>query len=181
MKKMLLSLLCVTCLVVNVPLLAQESSIVVNQSEEHSIFKGLFLSVWAKLKSLNPTVKQSAKATRVFTAGIRGAESTDTLLTPYWKDDLTQDEAFQAQLEKFSLAQLSMDQGELETAVTSFNRFLDEYGQSDLRPNALFGKSISLAGLGQLDESKAAMQLFVDENPNHPLVSDAKQVISELN
>ena len=65
-------------------------------------------------------------------------------------------------------AELSMDQGELETAVTSFDSFLDEYGQSDLRLNALFGKSISLAGLGQLDESKAAMRLFVDENPNHP-------------
>ena len=137
--------------------------------------------MWAKLKSLNPTAKQSAKSTQVYTAGIRGAESTDTLLSPYWKDDLTQDEQFQAQLEKFSLAQLAMDQGELETAVTSFDGFLDEYGQSDLRPNALFGKSISLAGLGQLEESKAAMQLFVDENPNHPLVSDAEQVISELN
>ena len=213
MKTLLLSILCATCLVVNAPLVAQDtsevvnqdtseivsqdtsevvnqdtsevvnqnSSIVVNKSEQHSIFQGLFRSVWAKLKSLNPTSKQSARSTRVYTAGIRGAESTDTLLTPYWKDDLTQDEQFQAQLEKFSLAQVAMDQGELETAVTSFDSFLDEYGQSDLRPNALFGKSISLAGLGQLEESKAAMQLFVDENPNHPLIPDAKQVISELN
>lgn len=181
MKKLLLSLLCATCLVINAPLVAQESSIVVNQSEDHSIFEGLFRSVWAKLKSINPTAKQSARSVQFYTAGIRGAESTDTLLTPYWKDDLTQDEQFQAQLEKFSLAQVAMDQGELETAVTSFDSFLEEYGQSDLRPNALFGKSISLAGLGQLDESRAAMQLFVDENPNHPLVSDAWLVIGELN
>ena len=74
-----------------------------------------------------------------------------------------------------------MDKGELEAAVESFDVFLDEYGQGDLRPNALFGKSISLAGLSKIDESRAAMQLFVDENPNHPLVGDAKQVISELN
>ncbi len=180
MKRLLLSLLCAGCIAITAPLVAQESSIVVNQ-EEHSVFKGLFRSVWAKLKTLNPTSKQSARSTQVYTAGIRGAEATDTLLKPYWKDDLTQDVQFLAQLEKFSLAQLAMNQGELETAVTSFDSFLDEFGQSDLRPNALFGKSISLAGLGQLEESKAAMQLFVDENPNHPLVSDAKQVINELN
>ena len=101
MKKLLLSLLCATCLVINAPLVAQESSIVVNQSEDHSIFEGLFRSVWAKLKSINPTAKQSARSVQFYTAGIRGAESTDTLLTPYWKDDLTQDEQFQAQLEKF--------------------------------------------------------------------------------
>ena len=180
MKRLVILLLCAGSLAISTPLLAQDSSIVINKSEEHSIFTGLFRSVWARLKALNPTAKQSAKATQVYTAGIRGAEATDTLLSLYWKDDLTQDEKFQAELEKFSLAQIKMDQGELEAAVASFDGFLDEFGQSDLRPNAIFGKSISLAGLGQFEQSRTAMQLFVDENPNHPLAADAKQVISEL-
>jgi outer membrane protein assembly factor BamD (BamD/ComL family) len=116
----------------------------------------------------------------VYTAGIRGAESTDTLLKPYWKDDLTQNKEFQAELQQYSLAQIKMDQGELQAAVESFDSFLNQYGQSNLRPNALFGKSLSLAGLGQKQQSVATMQIFIDENPNHPLVDDARLVITEL-
>jgi len=150
------------------------------ETETHSIFKGLFLRVWEKLKSINPTQKQSAKAAQVFTVGIRGAESTDTLLKPYWKDDLTQDKAFQAELQSFSKAQLKLDKGDLENAVKDFEQFLKQYQSSSLRPNALFAQSIGFAGIGNKEKSLALMQLFIDENPNHPLIDDAKQIVSEL-
>jgi len=161
------------------PLQAQDSTSVV-ETESHSIFKGLFQSVWARLKALNPSARQTANTEVVYTAGIRGAESTDTLLKPYWKDDLTRDEKFQAELERYSLAQLEMDRGELKSAVASFDGFLDEYAHSDLRPNALFAKSISLAGLGKTQASLQVMRQFIEENPNHPLNADARQVIAEL-
>jgi len=180
MKKFLLLVLCVGSLAANVPLSAQESTIIVNESETHSVFTGFFKSVWAKLKSLNPTQKQTARSTQVYTAGIRGAESTDTLLKPYWKDDLTQDENFQSELQDFGLAQQKMDSGELEAAIKSFDDFLQEYDQSSLRPNALFGKSISQAGIGQNEQSLSTMRQFIEENPNHPLVGDAKLVVTEL-
>ena len=150
------------------------------ESETHGVFKGLFLKVWQKLKSINPTQKQSAKSAQVYTAGIRGAESTDTLLKPYWKDDLTQDEKFQAELQLFSKAQLKMDKGDLENAANEFESFIDQYQDSSLRPNALFGRSISLAGIGKMEASKSSMQLFIDENPNHPLIADARQILGEL-
>ncbi len=70
---------------------------------------------------------------------------------------------------------------QIEGAVKSFDAFLVEYSQSSLRPNALFGKRISLAGLGQKDASRAILTQFIDENPNHPLVADAKQVLEALN
>ena len=179
MKKILLVICCLSIPLVTAALPAQDSTTVV-ETESHNIFKGLFQSVWARLKSLNPNSRESANSEVVYTAGIRGAESTDTLLKPYWKDDLTEDEAFQAELQKFSLAQLKMDRGELDSAVQSFDSFLDEFAQSDLRPNALFGKSISLAGLGQNEQSLLAMRQFLEENPNHPLNDDAKLVIAEL-
>jgi hypothetical protein len=180
MKNILLVIFCLYISAFTLPLQAQNSATIV-ETQSHSVFKGFFQSVWARLKSLNPSMKESANSDVVYTAGIRGAESTDTLLKPYWKGDLTQDEEFQAELQKFSLAQLKMDRGELDSAVKSYDNFLDEYAQSDLRPNALFGKSISLAGLGDTQQSLETMQLFVDENPNHPLHGDANQVIQELN
>ena len=171
--------ICLVAALLASPLYAQESTTIVETSS-HSVFTGLFRSVWARLKSLSPARKESARAQVLYTAGIRGAEATDTLLKPYWKNDLTQDEAFQAELQSFSLAQIKMDQGELQAAVEFFDGFLQEFGQSALRPNALFGKSISLAGIGQSEQSLAAMQQFVDENPNHPLIEDARKVIEEL-
>jgi TolA-binding protein len=73
-----------------------------------------------------------------------------------------------------------MDQGKLDEAVSRFDEFLQRYGDSALRPNALFGKSLCLAGLGKQAESLAIMQQFVDENPGHPLVDDARKVIDQL-
>lgn len=178
MKKLLL-VICLCMPVFSSAVQAQASATVV-ETQSHNIFKGLFQSVWVRLKALNPSSKESANSEVVYTAGIRGAESTDTLLKPYWKDDLTEDEAFQVELQKFSLAQLKMDRGELDSAVTSFDSFLTEFAQSDLRPNALFGKSISLAGLGRNQQSLVTMRQFLEENPNHPLNTDAKLVIAEL-
>ena len=179
MKKALVLVCCFWFAFAATNLQAQDATTFV-ETESHNVFTGLFKSVWARLKALNPSSRESANAEVVYTAGIRGAEATDTLLKPYWKDDLTQDQDFQAELEKYSLAQLYMDRGELDSEVKSFDSFLAEYGVSDVRPNALFGKSISLAGLGQTQQSLATMQRFVDENPNHPLADDARRVIDEL-
>jgi len=152
----------------------------IKQTESHNIFKGVMLSIWAKLRSLNPTQRQTAKGDVIYTAGIRGAEATDTLLKLYWKGDLTSDPVFQAELVKFNKAQKLLDQGELAGAVTAFDGFLDNYSQSQLRPNALFGKSISLAGLGKKQQSTESLKLFIDENPNHPLFPEAKQLLASL-
>ena len=179
MKKLLIIMFCVGSITANARAMALNET-TITESNSHSVFTGLFRSVWAHLKTLNPTQWQSAKSTRTYVAGIRGAESTDTLLKPYWKADLTQDEGFQAELVEFSRAQHQMDKGDLQAAVELFDGFLIEYTHSNMRPNALFGKSISLASIGQSERSMAVMRQFINENPNHPLVGDAKQVIDAL-
>lgn len=169
-----------SALLLGSPLQAKETTRFV-ETDSHSVFTGLFQSVWARLRSISPQSQESANAKVEYSAGIRGAEATDTLLKPYWKDDLTQNQGFQAELESFGTAQTKMDQGQLQEAVVSFDQFLQQYGDSALRPNALFGKSISLAGIGKNDDSRATMRQFVDENPAHPLVDDARKVIENLN
>lgn len=158
---------------------AQDTSSFVETSS-HSALTGLFRSVWANLKSINPSQKESARSEAVYNAGMRGAESTDTLFQLYWKNDLSRDQQFQAELLKFSLAQTKMDRGELEAAVETFNEFLQEFRESALRPNALIGKSISLAAIGQTEQSLITVRKFIEENPRHPLVGDARKIIEEL-
>ena len=180
MKMQPIAVCLVAALLAASPAQAQQTTQFV-ETESHSVFTGLFKSVWARLRSLSPQQQQNASADVHYTAGIRGAEATDTLLKPYWKDDLTQNPDFQAELESFGEAQSQMDQGQLEAAVRSFDNFLQQYADSSLRPNALFGKSISLAGIGNNADSLTTMRQFVDENPAHPLVGDARQVIENLN
>ena len=74
-----------------------------------------------------------------------------------------------------------MDSGDLQAAAKSFDDFLSEFAQSDLRPNALFGMSLCLAATGKTDESRTTLETFIDENPSHPLVGDARQVLTSLN
>ncbi len=92
MKKLLIIIFCVTSLLVKAPLYAQESSIVVIKSESHSAFPSLFKSIWGRLKFINPQMDQLlVNFNQVPAAGIRG-NLDDTLLKPYWKNDLIQAE-----------------------------------------------------------------------------------------
>lgn len=188
MKKLVMMLICSSSLLLQFAVIAQENpdqeeakdGSIIQETTTHNIFKGLFLKVWNKLRSLNPSLKQSARTVEAYTVGIRGAESTDTLLQPYWKDDLSQDEEFQLELRQFTLAQQKLDQGDLEAAVSAFDQFIDTYQESSLRPNALFARALSLAGLGQIEFSLASLLLFIEENPQHPLIEEARQIIDEI-
>ena len=184
MKK--LSLLILMLFSFSMPVFAAENSadgqtaIVVKQ-ENKSTFKGLLYRVWSRLRALNPQLKSNKTRDRaVATMGIRGAETTTSIIEPYWKGDRTDDPEYIVELTQYTQAQQYAEDGDLQKAVTSLNAFLQEYDNSDLRPNAQFALGISQGGLGDVTASKKTLQSFVDDNPKHPLVADAKQVIAEL-
>jgi len=69
------------------------------KSDTNSV-KSFFISLWGKLKSLSPkSNRQISNHKIVITAGVRGAESVDTLLNPYWKDDLSDDLDYTSEVE----------------------------------------------------------------------------------
>ena len=180
MKKALILMSCIGCLVYGSPTVAQNSEITIQSEESQNLFTSLFKTVWAQLNAINPQTNTEARSQQVATAGIRGSESTESLLKLYWKGDLTRDQQFQTELESYNVAMNSMNQGQLDKALKSFDAFLDRYANSDLRPNAILGKGISLAGLGQQKESLIEMQQFVVEFPQHPLTPEAQKVIDQL-
>lgn len=158
------------------------SSQALKQTESKSVFKGLLFKVWNKFKVLSPKKndKNYAKGTVIATAGIRGAETTSSILKPYWKDDKTNDKQFVEQLQDFAQAQTMADDGKLKEANQAFTHFMDKYPGSDLKPNAQFGMAITLGGMGQNNESVQMFKSFVNEHPDHPLAEDARLIISEL-
>ena len=152
----------------------------VHQVEKQNVFKGLMYKVWNKFRVLSPKNTNDEPRTVTTTAGIRGAETTTSLLKPYWKDDKTQDEGFLKQLNDFADAQAMVEKGELQQADQAFRQFMDTWPDSDLRPNAEFALGMTLGGMGQNTRSVEAFQTFIKSNPKHPLVADAQALITEL-
>lgn len=158
----------------------RENSVVVKQ-ESKSVFKGLLYRVWSRLRALNPQLKTNRTRNRsVATMGIRGAETTSSLIEPYWKGDKTDDPDYIVELTSYTKAQQYAEDGQLQQAVTALNAFLEEYDDSELKPNAQFALGISQGGLGDAAASKQTLRAFIDDNPKHPLVADAEMVIDEL-
>lgn len=151
------------------------------KAESDSAFKGLLYKVWGRLRALNPQLKTNKTRERsVATMGIRGAETTTSLIEPYWKGDKTDNPEYIIELSSYTKAQQYAEDGDLQKAVVALNVFMQDYQESDLVPNAQFALGISQGGLGDIPASKKTLQAFVDDNPKHPLVVDAKQVIAEL-
>lgn len=160
---------------------ADEQRSVVVKTESNSSFKGLLYKVWGRLRALNPQLKTNKTRDRaVATMGIRGAETTASIIEPYWKGDKTDDPEYIIELTRYTQAQQYAEDGDLQQAVTSLNAFLQEFDDSDLKPNAQFALGISQGGMGDIPASKKTLQRFVDDNPKHPLVTDARQVIAEI-
>lgn len=166
------------------PLAAEQAGVndqIVVNTEQKSVFKGLLYRVWGKLRALNPKMNDRNRDRVVVTAGVRGAETTDSLINPYWMNDKTDDPDYIKELIEYTKAQQLAEDGNLEAAVKALSAFVEGHSDSDLKPNAQFALGISYGGLGQKKPGIDALQAFVSDNPKHPLVADAKQVIAELN
>lgn len=77
-----------------------------------------------------------------------------SILQPYWKDDRTGDEAF--------------------------IQFTDIWTDSDLRPNAQFAFGVIYGSSGKTFECVWILEGFILENPQHPLVADARLIVDQL-
>jgi TolA-binding protein len=163
-------------------LAAEQQDAAIRETETHSVFKGSMYSIWSKLRALSPkaNVEETARGQVVVTAGIRGAESTDTALKPYWKEDRTDDPAYIQQLKSYNAAQELVDGGKLKEAITNLDNFMRQYPDSDLLPNAVFAQAMAMAGTGERENSVKQFKKFVKENPKHPLRADAEAAIAEL-
>ncbi len=136
--------------------------------------------MWGRLRSLAPKMASDAHAKRTQVAGVRGAESTGTLIKPYWKDDRTQDPDFLKELELYNAAQQQADAGNFSGAIGGFSSFIKAYPRSRLRANAQFGLGLAYGGTGARKKSIAALNQFVKTWPKHPLSKDARQMVVAL-
>lgn len=135
--------------------------------------------MWARLRRATPRSAQSAAAPTL-TAGLRGAEATETELKPYWKGDREQDPAYLAERQALQGAQDLADAGKYTEAARDFDAFLQAHPQSPLAPSALFGAALARTALGDKARAKAGFETFLKQNPQHALARDAEQALAAL-
>jgi TolA-binding protein len=159
-----------------------EKKSVVREVESHNLFRGVAYKVWVKLRSFSPRGEDQAagRGDLIVTAGIRGAESKESTLKPYWKDDRTNDKDFIEQVDAFNAAQTMVDDGKIEEAKAALQKFIKRYPEGELLPNALFAQGLTLSASGDASTGSASLQKFIHKYPKHPLKGDAELILAEI-
>ncbi len=160
---------------------AISTSVEIQVTEEQSAAKRLFSRMWSKLRGYVGRPGQSTSAGgRTLIAGVRGAESTASGLQPYWKDDRSEDPDYIREVDTFFGAMELADAGKFENATGVLNAFSNSYPDSTLNPNVQFALGLAYGQLGKNTEGVAALESFTSRYPEHPLVSDATELIEIL-
>ena len=149
------------------------------QSQGAVVLQNVLREVWVRLQAMTPRQPRRI-ATATATAGIRGAEATESELRPYWKGDREQDPAYRAERQALLSAQDLADAGKFAEAAKAFDAFVDAYPKSPLAPQARFSAALAQAALGDKARAISAFEAFLKQNPEHPLASDAERVLAAL-
>lgn len=120
------------------------------------------------------------KDAAVATIGVRGAESTATLINPYWKDDLTRNDAFREQLTLLNGAVAELQSGRYAEAATALDGFAVAHADSSLLPAARFARALAAAGAGNTDEARDRLRQFRNDYPDHPLAGRSEALSAAL-
>jgi TolA-binding protein len=145
------------------------------QPSQSSAVKDMLGKLWGRLRAATPRSQSSAGGVTV-TAGLRGAEATESELKPYWRGDREQ----AGEREALEKAQALADAGNFADAAKAFDAFLTNNPRSPLAANAMFGAALSRAAMGDKARASAGFSDFIKQQPQHPLAKDAEQALAAL-
>ena len=122
-------------------LAAESQDGIVRETSTDSVFKGTLYQVWSRLRALSPkgNIDEAARSKVVVTAGIRGAEATDTALKPYWKDDRSNDQQYQQQRNRVG----QPTRTSVSSGSESANSYMPHGLSSAVRPRRIASSSTS--------------------------------------
>lgn len=149
-----------------------------NPSDSASTVKDMLGTLWGRLRATMPRSTPRVQAT--VTAGLRGAEATESELKPYWRGDREDDPAFRAEREALDRAQGLAEAGSYSEGLRGFEMFMQQYPRSALIPNAMFGAALARAALGDRARAASGFEEFLKREPQHPLARDAEQALAAL-
>ncbi len=139
--------------------------------------RSFFSSLWSRIKRIIPR-KHVARNTTTAVLGVRGAETTESALQPYWQGDLTQDPAFRNDVKQFDDATKLCESKTPAKGTETFEQLLKTTDSDMLKANTMIALASCYAEHGDEAKGKAQLQAFLDKYPKHPMHDEIKSWVS---
>ena len=136
-----------------------------------------FGSLWGKIKRIIPR-KHSTENTATAVIGVRGAETTESALKPYWDGDLTTDPAFRNDVKQFDDATKLCESKTPSKGTDTFEALLKSSSNEMLKANTLIALASCYGQQGDEAKGRERLQTFVVKYPKHPMHDDISAWLS---
>jgi len=140
---------------------------------ESSFFNGL----WGKIKAYMPRGRSNVDYSTTATIGVRGAETTESALEPYWKDDLVNNPDFKANLQSYDQAQDMCESGDFDGGISAFEELKGKVRDDLIKANVMLGLAACYGGKGDNANSSKQLKAFVKAYPSHPMAKEINRAI----
>ncbi|MDX8388537.1 MAG: hypothetical protein R8M46_08445 [Ghiorsea sp.] len=145
-----------------------------SKSSSYEVIKSetsFFGSLWGKIKRIIPR-KHTTEHTATAVIGVRGAETTESALKPYWEGDLTTDPTFRNDVKQFDDATKLCESKTPSKGTDTFEALLKSSSNDMLKANTLIALASCYAQQGDEAKGREHLQAFVVKYPTHPMHDD---------
>jgi hypothetical protein len=142
-----------------------------DKSSTYEVIKSessFFSSLWGKIKRIIPR-KHSTDHTATAVIGVRGAETTESALKPYWEGDLSTDPAFINDVKQFDDATKLCESDTPAKGTATFESLLKNSSNDMLKANTMIALASCYAQHGNEAKGREHLQAFVLKYPKHPM------------
>jgi len=139
--------------------------------------KSFFSSLWSRIKRIVPR-NHTARNTTTAVLGVRGAETTESALQPYWQGDLTSDPSFRNDVKQFDDGTKLCESKTPAKGTETFEQLLKTTDSDMLKANTMIALASCYAEHGDEAKGKAQLQAFLDEYPKHPMHDEIASWVS---
>ncbi|MDQ7004328.1 MAG: hypothetical protein Q9N67_09635 [Ghiorsea sp.] len=137
--------------------------------------RSFFSSLWSRIQRIVPR-NHTAKSTAVL--GVRGAETTESALQPYWADDLTTDPSFRNDIKQFEDGTNLCESTTPEKGAEAFEQLLKTSESDMLKANTMIALASCYAEHGDEVKGRAQLQIFLQKYPKHPMHDEIESWLS---
>ncbi|MDX8381493.1 MAG: hypothetical protein R8M14_05220 [Ghiorsea sp.] len=127
-----------------------------------------FGSLWSRIKRIIPR-QHAARNTTTAVLGVRGAETTESALQPYWEGDLTSDPSFQNDIKQFDDGTKLCESKSPAKGTEAFEQLIKSTNSDMLKANSMIALASCYAEHGDEAKGRAQLQDFLSKYPKHPM------------
>jgi len=138
--------------------------------------RSFFSSLWSRIKRIIP--HQSNRSTTTAVIGVRGAETTESALQPYWEGDLASDPAFKSDIKQFDDGTKLCESQKPEKGTEAFEQLLKTTENDMLKANTMIALASCYAEHGNEAKGRSQLQTFLKQYPQHPMHDEIQSWLS---